>query len=609
GNVTATNGTVSGNASVTVVVGDVDSIIVTPNPTTVIVGEFLQFTATAYDVYNNPITTAVFLWSTDMGAVNATGYFTAQTTSAIGVVTVTSGSVSGSAVVEVVPGALDHVIVTPNPLSIIVNGVQQFTATAYDVYDNIITGVIFVWTTDVGSVDATGLFSAQSTPGTGAVTATNGTVSGNASVDVVDVTVDYILVTPDPGTVVAGGTQLFTATAYDALNNVISGVGFVWATDVGTIDASGLLTAQTAAGVGTVTATNGTISGNATVIIIPEAVDLIVIIPDPVSVMAGGSLSFTAFAFDIYGNVINGAEYNWTTNVGTIDSTGFFTAQTSTGIGIVSASNGSAICNVDVEVIPGPLDHIIVSPDPVSVTVGDSLQFTAAAYDVYSNVISGVEFVWTTDVGTVDVTGLFTAQTTPGSGTVTATNGTVSDSAIIDVVVGALDHILVTPDPVNVAVGDTQPFSAVAYDMHNNVISGVGFDWTTDVGSADATGLFTAQTTPAVGTVTATNGTIDYSATVTVIPGPVDHIVVTPDPATLTVGHTQMFSASAYDVYFNLLPCVEFVWTTDVGSVDATGLFTAQTIPGTGVVTATNGTVSGNASVTVVIGDVDSIIV
>ena len=56
------------------------------------------------------------------------------------------------------------------------------------------------------------------------------------------------------------------------------------------------------------------------------------------------------------------------------------------------------------------------------------------------------------------------------------------------------------------------------------------FDWTTNVGSVDAKGLFTAQPMPGSGTVTATNGTVNYSATVDVVPAAMVNNIVTPGP-------------------------------------------------------------------------------
>jgi hypothetical protein len=326
-------------------------------------------------------------------------------------------------------------------------------------------------------------------------------------------------------------------------------------------------------------------------------------------VAVGEMVTFTATAYDIYNNAIPGVNFIWTTNVGSIDATGLFTAQTIPGTGIVTATNGTVSGSATVNVIPGAIDHIILTPNTVTVTVGGTQQFSVTAYDIYYNAIPGVNFIWTTNVGSVNATGFFTAQTIPGTGTVTATNGTINVSATVTIIPGPVNHITVTPNPATVTVGDSQLFNATAYDSYNNVITNATFTWTTTVGSVNAIGLFTAQTTPATGIVTATSGTVNGSATVNIILGAIDHITVTPDPVTMTVGGTQQFSATAYDLYNNVIPGVNFIWTTNVGSVNTTGYFTAQATPGTGVVTATNGTVSHSAIVDVISGPVHHITV
>ena len=68
--------------------------------------------------------------------------------------------------------------------------------------------------------------------------------------------------------------------------------------------------------------------------------------------------------------------------------------------------------------------------------------------------------------------------------------------------------------------------------------------------------------TPKVGTVTARNNTKTFAAMVNVVPGVVHHISVAPNPASATVGTTQQFTGTAYDVYNNVVPSVAFAWTT-----------------------------------------------
>src|SRR3990172_7276044 len=77
-------------------------------------------------------------------------------------------------------------------------------------------------------------------------------------------------------------------------------------------------------------------------------------------------------------------------------------------------------------------------------------------------------------------------------------------------------------------------------------------------------------------------------------------ITVTPSTATLAINGTQTFTAAAKDQYSNPFTTT-FTWSssnTTVGTVNSTGKFTALS-NGTTIINATNGSVSGSASVTV----------
>ena len=74
-----------------------------------------------------------------------------------------------------------------------------------------------------------------------------------------------------------------------------------------------------------------------------------------------------------------------------------------------------------------------------------------------------------------------------------------------------------------------------------------------------------------------------------------------PPAVTINVNDTQHFNATAYDRFGYVMPEIVFNWTSSnitVGTIDQNGLFTANAI-GTTTITATNGTVSGTANVTV----------
>ena len=67
--------------------------------------------------------------------------------------------------------------------------------------------------------------------------------------------------------------------------------------------------------------------------------------------------------------------------------------------------------------VPGPLDHMTVSPNPGVVVAGASLQFTAQGYDVDDKLIPDLEFAWSVanGGGTINPSGLFPAGTAAGT--------------------------------------------------------------------------------------------------------------------------------------------------------------------------------------------------
>ncbi|MFI5231365.1 MAG: ice-binding family protein, partial [Gemmatimonadales bacterium] len=97
-------------------------------------------------------------------------------------------------------------------------------------------------------------------------------------------------------------------------------------------------------------------------------------------------------------------------------------------------------------------------------------------------------------------------------------------------------------------------------------------------------------------------GTVTGSATITVTPGAIATIVVSPTPSTLAVAGTQQFAAVAKDAGGNV---VAFTPTWSVvaggGTINTTGLFTAGATAGTftNTVKAASGAISGLASVIV----------
>jgi uncharacterized protein YjdB len=171
-----------------------------------------------------------------------------------------------------------------------------------------------------------------------------------------------------------------------------------------------------------------------------------------------------------------------------------------------------------------------------------------------------------------------------------------------------LTTIKVSPATATLDVNGTQTFTATTLDQNNSPIDAT-VTWSssnTTVGTVDTAGSFMALAAGNT-TITATNGTVSGTASVTVnpansVPGAsvLTTIKVSPATATLDMNGTQAFTAAAFDQLGKLMDAI-FTWTssnTTVGTIDSTGLFTAKAL-GTTTITAASGDVNGTASVSV----------
>jgi hypothetical protein len=277
---------------------------------------------------------------------------------------------------------------------------------------------------------------------------------------------------------------------------------------------------------------------------------------------------------------------------------------------LVLATVSAAACDVHGISDPGTLSTLTISPDPQSLAVNGTQQFTAVAVDA-SGATVAVTPTWTVVAGggTISSSGMFTAGTTPQTyaGTVKATSGGLSSTATVIVTAGPLATITVAPSPASLAVGATQQFTAVGRDAGGNVVA-IAPTWSVVAGGGSiglASGLFTAGTTSGAyaNTVRASVGALAGFATVTVTSGPLATITVTPDPTVLPTGSTRTFAAVGKDASGNVVPITP-AWSVvnGGGSIGAaTGAFTAGATTGTfaGTVRATSGAVAGTATVTV----------
>lgn len=247
-----------------------------------------------------------------------------------------------------------------------------------------------------------------------------------------------ITVVPDV-TLQIGGVQQFTATGLDGNGNILA-VTPTWSVvgGGGTIGTTGIFTAGNTVGTfpGTVVATVGALSGNADVTVIAGPLASIVVTPDA-TLAIGGTQQFVATGRDAANNVVTiTPTWSVVAGGGTISPTGLFTAGNTTGTftATVRAASGALSGTANVTVTAGVLATITVTPNPDTLDVLTTQQFTAVGRDAGNNIIT-ITPVWsvTNGGGSIGVGGLFTAGNAGGTftNTVRATSGLIFGEATV----------------------------------------------------------------------------------------------------------------------------------------------------------------------------------
>src|SRR5207245_1604856 len=97
---------------------------------------------------------------------------------------------------------------------------------------------------------------------------------------------------------------------------------------------------------------------------------------------------------------------------------------------------------------PPTLASIIVTPNPASTTTGGTVQFSAQGKDQNGSNMP-VSPTWSATGGTITPSGLYTAGSVAGSFTATASSGSISGNATVQVSASSqiLTQIVVTPNP------------------------------------------------------------------------------------------------------------------------------------------------------------------
>ena len=182
---------------------------------------------------------------------------------------------------------------------------------------------------------------------------------------------------------------------------------------------------------------------------------------------------------------------------------------------------------------------------------------------------------------------------------------------------GEVRTVIVAPDGASVEVGKAALFKAHALDAFDNPIRVKDSTWLAEAGlgsivqvSGD-TALYVADIIAGTETLQVTSNGHVGTATVNVVPGPLDRIDVAmldggnrfEGAVSLPAGSQRTFVATATDRFGNAITGAGLTWgvTGGIGTITSNGVFTASTTVGVGFVTATHSSGrTGRQQVTIV---------
>jgi uncharacterized protein YjdB len=271
------------------------------------------------------------------------------------------------------------------------------------------------------------------------------------------------------------------------------------------------------------------------------------------------------------------------------------------------------------------LSSVIISPDVLSIKVGETQQLSFSILDQDGSAFSGATLVVSSDstnVATVNGSGLVTAVGA-GVATITATvsSGDTSVSKNLTVTVSGsksspstepvLKNISVSPDGASLAVGATQQLTIKTTDQNRDSFSGATISYVSDkdsVATVDNNGLVTAVGA-GVATITATavsgaetaSGASTISVSIPAEAAILGSLTLLPSTANVAAGSTQQLTVKMLDQNGNDFSGGTVVFASDnkgVATVDNNGLVTAVSA-GSATITASSASIAASSSIVV----------
>jgi uncharacterized protein YjdB len=640
--ITASSGSITGSATLTVGQPVLVSIAVTPANPSFALGATFSLTATGtYSDGSTANLTTTANWSSansSIATVNSQGVAGSVAVGSTSI-TATSGTISGSTTVTVTAAALVSIAVTPAIPTLPQGASQQFTATG-TYTDGSMQNITSTATWSSGTPGVATISNASPTvglatavaQGTATITATSGSVSGSTTLTVTAAALVSISITPTTPSIAVGTTQQFTATGNytdGSMQDLTSTAA--WSSDTpgtATINNTGLATGV-AQGTATITAASGSVSNSTVLTVTAAALVSIAINPPTAAVPFGTTQQFTATGTYTDGSMQDLTQTgHWSSTAATVatisNATGTAGLATSVGTGTttIGISSGSVSGSATLVVNPAALVSIAISPQSPTIALGTTQQFTATGTytDGSTQDLTSVA-TWSSSDATIatisNSMGSYGLATSSGQGTATisATSNSISASTTLTVTVTGrtLVSIAITPTSATIALGNTQQFVATGtYSDNSTQTITTSVTWSssntsvaTISNSAGSQGLASTVTSGTVSVTAALGSVTSPQATLTVSPTLVS-ISLSPQSPLIALGSNQQFTATGTYSDGSTQNITDFVtWTSGTqtvatisNSAGSQGLATSVAV-GTSTITATLGSPSSSTELSV----------
>ena len=213
------------------------------------------------------------------------------------------------------------------------------------------------------------------------------------------------------------------------------------------------------------------------------------ITPNNASIVAGGSISFSAESFDSFGNDLGPVAATFAISSGANGSvSGNMISATKPGSWQVTASfPGTNGATATLLVTAGPLDHIIVSSSAGGIVAGGSKAFYVEGFDVSGNSLGAVDAAFSVSSGAGGtVVGNIVSATNVGSWIVTASFPGVNDATgTLIVIAGSLNHMNVTLSTNSLVAGASVTYSVEGFDAFGNSLGPIAASFSIPPGQVD----------------------------------------------------------------------------------------------------------------------------